>query len=253
MRKKSEINNKILSYIEVGKGQNIIFLHGWGRTGDDFMPLIESLGDNYHMFAIDLPGHGLSEEPSGDLTLDGMADTVKQFIELNNIEDPILVCHSFGARIAIKLAITGVVTNKLIFTGGAGIEKKSIGFKIKVLNYKFMKLLVKTPFYSQYRDDLFANSGSADYKNASPVMKKVMSLAVSEDLSNVLTKINNQTLLYWGSADDATPLWHGEMMNERIENSTLIVKEGLTHYAFLESVDQFNQTVNQFLGGELNE
>ncbi len=253
MRKKSEINNKNLSYIEVGSGQNIIFLHGWGRTADDFMPLIESLGEKYHMYAVDLPGHGDSEEPEGDLTLDGMAEIIKQFIEINNIADPILVCHSFGARIAIKLATAGIVSNKLIFTGGAGIEKKPISFKIKVLNYKFMKLLVKTPLYSQYREDLFANSGSADYKNASPVMKKVMSLAVSEDLSNVLTKINNQTLLYWGSADDATPLWHGEMMNERIKNSTLIVKEGLTHYAFLESADQFNEAVNQFLGGELNE
>ncbi len=251
MRKKCEINKKILSYIEVGAGQPIVFIHGWGRSGDDFMPLIDSLEENYRMIAIDLPGHGASDEPEGDLSLDGISKTIEDlFVELN-IENPILVCHSYGARVAIKLAERKAVTNKLIFTGGAGIEQKPLSFKLKVLHYKFMKLLVKTPFYSQYQADLFANSGSADYKNASPIMKRVMSLAVSEDLTKSLSKIDNQTLLYWGEADDATPLWHGQLMNEKIANSTFISKPNLTHYAFLEASDEFNQTVKQFIGGEL--
>lgn len=251
MRKKCEINNKILSYIEVGQGQPIVFLHGWGRTGDDFMPLIDSLEENYRMIAIDFPGHGESDEPDGDLSLDGIAKTVEQLFKELNIEDPILVCHSFGARIAIKLAASGLITNKLIFTGGAGIEQKPLSFKIKVLHYKFMKILVKTPFYKQYQTDLLANSGSADYKSASATMKRVMSLAVSEDLTSSLPKITNPTLLFWGEEDDATPLWHGQLMNEKISNSTFISKPNLSHYAFLEASEEFNQTVKQFIGGEL--
>lgn len=251
MRKKCEVNNKILSYIEIGAGQPIVFIHGWGRTGEDFMPLIESLNEGYRMIAIDLPGHGASEEPEGDLSLDGIAKTIAQLFVQLKIENPILVCHSYGARVAIKLAEQKVVTNKLVFTGGAGIEQKPFSFKVKVLHYKFMKLLVKTPFYKQYQADLFANSGSVDYKNASPVMKQVMSLAVSEDLTKSLPKIENQTLLFWGENDDATPLWHGQLMHEKIVNSTFISKPNLTHYAFLEASDEFNQTVKQFIGGEL--
>lgn len=253
MRKKCEIDNKVLSYIEVGSGKPIVFLHGWGRSADDFMPLIDSLGEDYRMIAIDLPGHGLSSEPTGDLSLDGLVITINEFFKRLNIDDPILICHSFGARIAIKLAASKQVSNRLIFTGGAGIEKKSLMFKLKVIHYKFMKLLVKTPFYSQYQADLLANSGSADYKNASPVMKRVMSLAVSEDLSKLLSEIDNQTLLYWGELDAATPLWHGQLMNEQISNSTFISKPNLTHYAFLEASEDFNQVVKEFIGGELDE
>ncbi len=253
MRKKCEINNKILSFIEVGNGKPIVFIHGWGRSADDFLPLIEAIDGDYRKIAIDLPGHGSSDEPTGDLSLDGLIVTLKEFFAKENIVDPILVCHSFGARIAIKLAAAGDVSNRLIFTGGAGIEQKPLSFKLKVLHYKFMKLLVNTPFYGQYKEDLFANSGSADYKNASPVMKRVMSLAVSEDLTKLLPKINNQTLLFWGENDDATPLWHGELMSEKIKHSTFISKPNLTHYAFLEASEEFNQLVKQFIGGELDE
>lgn len=250
MIKKCEINSKILSYYEGGSGQPIVFLHGWGRDHNDFMPLIESLGPKYRLIAVDLPGHGESDEPEGDLSLDGIAETINQFFQQQNIENPILICHSFGARVALKLASAGIVSNKMVFTGGAGIEQKPLSFKLKVAHYKFMKLLVKSPFYKQYQADLFANSGSADYKNASPIMKQVMSQAVSEDLTNLLAKIDNQVMLYWGEADDATPLWHGQLMNEKMVNSTLVTKPNLTHYAFLEAREDFNENVKNFIGGE---
>ncbi len=250
MRKKCKINSKTISYLESGSGQPIVFLHGWGRSGEDFMPLIESLNNNYRMIAVDLPGHGESDEPSGDLSINGYVETIKLFLQQLNIDNPILVCHSFGARIAIKMAAADLVTNKLIFTGGAGIEQKSLAFKLKVAHYKFMKLLVKTPLYHQYRDDLFANSGSADYKNASATMKQVLSLAVNEDLTKLLPTIDNQVLLFWGESDEATPLWHGQLMNQSMPNSTFISKQNLTHYAFLEASSEFNEAVKQFIGGE---
>lgn len=251
MRKNSVINGKKLSYIDLGKGQPILFLHGWGRSGDDFLPLINSLNDEYRFISIDFPGFGESEEPDeGNVNLDAYSDVVEKLIEELKIKDTHVICHSFGGRIAIKLASRGKLTGKIVFTGGAGIEPpKPLGFKLKVLHFKFMKFLVKTPFYSQYRDDLLANSGSADYKNASPIMKNVLSLAVNEDLSHLLSKIENDCLLYWGENDDATPVAYGEQMNREIDNSELIIKPGLTHYAFLEASDDFNNQVAKFLGG----
>ncbi len=253
MIKKCEIDGNIINFIEIGTGQNIVFLHGWGRNSSDFTPLVEHLSDDYRKIAIDIPGHGLSDEPTGDLSLDGITKTLIKFFEKEKIKKPILVCHSFGARLALKLVENEFEVSKLIFTGGAGIEKKSVGFKLKVLHYKFMKFLVKTPFYTHFRDDLFANSGSVDYKNASETMKKVLSFAVNENLTNVLTKIKVPTLLYWGENDSATPIEHAYIMNEKIINSKLIIKEELTHYAFLENIQDFNCTVEKFIGGEYNE
>lgn len=250
MRKKCKINDNIINYFEVGTGQPIVFLHGWGRSGDDWNPVIESLGNDYRMIAIDLPGHGESEEPTGDLSLNGLVNVINEFFKTIDIDNPILVCHSFGARIAIKMAAAGMVSNKLIFTGGAGIEQKPLSFKLKVIHYKFMKFLVNTPLYNQYKDDLLKTSGSADYKNASDTMKRVLSLAVNEDLTKLLPKIDNQTLLFWGEADAATPLWHGQLMNQEIRNSTFLSIPNLTHYAFLEASEEFNQAVKQFIGGE---
>ncbi len=249
MRKKTVINGKNMSYYEVGDGQPILFLHGWGRSHADFIPIIECLKANFRCIAVDLPGFGQSDEPNQEkLDIDGYTDAIDQLIEQLNIESAHVICHSFGGRITLKLAAAQKVKGKLVFTGGAGIEPpRSFSFKMKVMHYKFMKILVKTPFYKQYQDDLLANSGSADYKNASPIMKRVLSLTVSEDLSHLLPLVANQTLLYWGQLDDATPLSYGEQMEREMPSATLISMPGLTHYAFLEASDDFKQKVSAFL------
>lgn len=251
MRKKCEIDGKNLSYIEVGAGEPIVMLHGWGRDSSDFTSLIDSLPNNYRKIAIDLPGHGQSDEPSGDLSLDGINAVLLKLFKVLEIDNPILICHSYGARLGIKLAYAGEITNKLVFTGGAGIEIKDLQYKIRVAHFKFMKILANTIFYKQYKRDLLAGSGSVDYRNASEVMKGVMSKAVTEDLSDLLTYIDNSILLYWGEEDDATPLWHGEMMHRGMKNSYLVTKPNLTHFAFLEDSTDFNSYVSKFIGGEL--
>ncbi len=254
MKKNIDINGKNIAFIEQGAGQPIVYMHGWMRSSEDFLPTIEALGDSYRHISIDLPGFGDSDELAGDLSLDGYVNFLKSFLTELEIVNPILVCHSFGARIAIKMAAANELDNKLIFTGGAGIEpKRPLKFRLKVKHYKFMKLLVKTPFYTQYREDLLANSGSSDYKLVSDTMKRVMSLAVNEDLSYLLTSIKNDTLLYWGALDDATPIEYAYQMNNEISNSELVEKEGLTHFAFLEANEDFNSKVKQFIGGGRNE
>lgn len=251
MRKNCKIDGINISYIEEGSGKPIVMLHGWGRDASDFTTLIDFLPNSYRKIAVDLPGHGQSDEPIGDLSLDGINQVILNMFSALGIEDPILICHSYGARLAIKLAYNKEITNKIVITGGAGIEIKDMNYKIKVAHYKFMKFLASTIFYKQYKRDLIAGSGSVDYRNASDTMKGVMSKAVTEDLSDLLSYIDNQVLLYWGEADEATPLWHGEMMHRAMKNSYFVSYPNLTHFAFLENYADFNSYVNKFIGGEL--
>ena len=59
------INNIKINYIkkEIGSKTNIIFLHGWGANINSFMPVINEVSKKYNVYAIDLPGFGLSDEP----------------------------------------------------------------------------------------------------------------------------------------------------------------------------------------------
>ena len=51
----------------IGKGPNLVLLHGWAFNSDIFLNLINKYKNNYCITVIDLPGHGRSPNIDGDL------------------------------------------------------------------------------------------------------------------------------------------------------------------------------------------
>ncbi len=242
------INGLNISYYVEGEGHDLIFLHGWGQNVESFGPVIDILKHDYRVWAIDFPGHGQSQEPETGMTIYEFEEIVSKFIADKEIKNPTLVGHSFGGRVSIIYAAKNENIDSVILTGAAGIvPKKSFSFKAKVAHYKFMKALTLTPLYRQYRDDLLNNSGSADYKNASQVMKECLIKTVNEDLQYLMSDIEVDTLLYWGENDDATPIADGQRMNELIPNSTLKIMPNSGHYAYLENSNDFISEIVSFL------
>lgn len=242
------INDIVINYEKVGSGKPVIIMHGWGQNLEIMYSIVNNLKDNYLVYNIDLPGFGQSDEPNFAYTLDDYALFLEEFIKQNKVKDPIIIGHSFGCRVAIKYAIKNDNLDKLIFTGAAGIkDRHGILFYIRLYAYKFIKKFKDVPFIKHYIQEAMENSGSEDYKNSSPIMKEVLKNSINEDLSDVLNQIKVDTLLIYGSEDDATPLWMGEMMKARIKKSKLIVYEGASHFAYLEQIERFNKDVNDFL------
>ncbi len=246
--KKIQLENLDINYLESGSGKPIVMLHGWGQSSGCFLDIAEEISKTHQVFAIDLPGFGDSDEPDRIYDIYDYEYIVAKFIETLNLKDVTLIGHSFGGRISIIYAASTENVKNLILTGAAGIKpKRSLRYHLAVYHYKYMKFLCKTPLYFQYRDDLMANSGSSDYKNASQVMKQVLSVVVNQDLTHLLSEIKAKTLLYWGENDDATPLSDGQIMEEKIKNSTLKVMSGSGHYAFLENKEDFILEVKKIL------
>ena len=80
-----------------------------------------------------------------------------------------------------------------------------------------------------------AKAGSADYRNASPMMKAVLSKVVNEDLCDRMPLIKAPALLFWGEADTATPLSDAQKMNRLIPDSGLVTVPGGSHFSFLDN------------------
>lgn len=84
-------------YKDWGKGQPIVFSHGWPLCGDaweDQMLFLTSKG--YRTIAHDRRGHGRSEQPWEGNDMDTYADDLAQLIEILDLKDIILVGHSTG-------------------------------------------------------------------------------------------------------------------------------------------------------------
>ena len=231
--------NKCFKYKKYGnKEKNLIILPGWGDTRSTFDFYINNLKDKFTIYIFDYPGFGESDLPNKDLTIDDYALYIKKFIEEKKINNPYILCHSFGCRISLLLiGKYRVLVDKLIIIGGAGIRRHSVKRYLRTKKYKFLKrlsyLLPKKKRISCL-EKLRNKYSSSDYKNLDINMKKTFNNIVNTDLRKYLKYIYTPTLLIWGEIDTSTPLKDGKLMNKIISNSGLITIKKGTHFVYLE-------------------
>ena len=79
--------------------------------------------------------------------------------------------------------------------------------------------------------------------------KQVLIRVTEEEqkMINEICKIENKTLLIYGSLDKETPLYMAKRFNKNIKNSSLFIIKGAGHFCFVEKPDLFNFTVKEFL------
>ena len=133
------------AYRHSGVGKDVILLHGWGQKMIMMSQIETHLEKHFSVYNIDLPGHGESDDPSVPWSVEDYETFLRDFIEKNHIENPILIGHSFGCRFAIHYAAHYPVY-KMVLTGAAGIKPKaSRKMKLKTKMYKIGKwFLLKT-------------------------------------------------------------------------------------------------------------
>jgi pimeloyl-ACP methyl ester carboxylesterase len=242
----------VLNYQVSGEGQSILLLHGWGASSKTFEPVHKHLEKHFKVYSLDFPGFGESEEPPEQWGVDDYMGVLREFITKLNIENPILVGHSFGGRVIIKYTSKYGNVKKIILTGGAGIKpKRKFDYYLKVYFYKTCKKLLKLPILNKYEEEILdkmkSKLGSADYKSISGVMQQTLVKVVNEDLRHLLPDIKAPTLLVWGENDTATPVADGQLMEKMIPNAGLVVLKNAAHYAYLEQLHQFLIIIDKFL------
>lgn len=208
---------------------------------NSFVYQIDFLSRYFDLYLLDLKGFGQNKEMQKPYSLDDYINEVKEFCNKNNIIKPHVIAHSFGGRIALKLSyLEPNFFDKMVLTGCAGLKpRRSLKYRLKVLIYKLLK-----PFLSEKSKAKFFSS---DYKQLSPVMKRSFKLIVNEHLDYTLPKIQNKTLLIFGSNDKQTPLYMAKKLNRGIKNSKLTIYKGTGHFAFIDKPLNFNVEVREFL------
>ncbi|GAA0794175.1 alpha/beta fold hydrolase [Marinobacterium sediminicola] len=90
-----------IRYVSLGRGQAVIFLHGWTSGAREWLPFATELSDNLHTFCWDARGHGQHPPPRLEsMQISQMADDLEQLLEHHGIRDAVLVGHSMGALIS---------------------------------------------------------------------------------------------------------------------------------------------------------
>ncbi|ASU33518.1 alpha/beta fold hydrolase [Mucilaginibacter xinganensis] len=240
-----------INFNESGEGKPLVLLHGWGSNLQAFTKVQEYFETDFHVFAIDLPGFGKSQEPAEVWGVEEYTQFIEEFCRVKNISNPILAGHSYGGRISILFASRNPVL-KLVLLDSAGIKPtRSLEYYIKVYSYKAAKktlpLFVGRSKAEEIMEGYRKKAGSSDYNNASGVMRNILVKSVNEDLQSVMPKIKAPTLLVWGENDTATPVGDAKIMEKLIPNAGLVILKNAGHFAFVEKLHEFLIILNNFL------
>lgn len=255
------INNLKINYLKKGKGKTVLIIPGWGTVINTYITLINSISAYANVICLDMPGFGASDEPKKSWNLDDYVTFIIEFIKSQNIDELDVIGHSNGGRIIIKLMSSKNLNfkiNKIILIGSAGIvHKKTFKQTIKIKTFKLCKKIAQLKPVKAISpgllDKVKNHFGSADYKNASPIMRETMVKLINEDVRQYLPNIKVPTLLIWGENDTATPIKDAEIMEKLIPDAGLVRVKNCSHYVFLETPSYVNIVISNFLNGGNNE
>jgi len=243
-----------LHYTDSEKGEKtVVMMHGWGCNHTTLASIERvALSCGYRVINVDFPGFGDSQEPNDVWGVEEYTRQIEALTKELGIKTPIMLGHSFGGRVGILYASRNQV-EKLILVDAAGIKpKRSLKYYWKVYSFKAIKrlmyLFLGKETAEKHLDARRAKAGSSDYANASPMMRRILSKVVNEDLTDKLQHIKAPTLLIWWENDSATPLYDAKKMERLIPNAGLVSFPGCGHYSFLDNPMQFAAVLRSFLG-----
>lgn len=242
-----------ISYTDEGNGAPVLLLHGWGSSNEVYRGFINTLKSRCRLVAPNFPGCADSDTMDEPWTLQDYCDFVLKFMNAVGLENPIIMGHSHGGRVAMYMTATGMVSPpKIVLLDAAGlIPKKSFKQKFRAKSFKAIKALLTLPVIRNYSASLLDKArrhyGSADYNAAPEVLRKTLVSLVNTDIRDILPNIKCPTLLIWGENDTATPLSDAKIIESLIGDAGLCVIKGTGHFSFVERPFEANAIINSFI------
>lgn len=245
------IDDILTTYYDSGLPQKptLLFLHGWGSNSTLWFRSVEQLDQaGYRLIFLDLPGFGKTQLPTKPYTLDLYAEFVQAFIQKLGVKNHILIGHSFGGKIAARIAakvqsdLMGVV-----FVDSSGLPHTNVGTKLKSWVAHAAKPFFSPSFMQDARTKLLRLVGSDDYV-ADPKLRQTFINIIQEHITFDLPRIKTHTLILWGGSDENSysPPEDAYVFHQSIPNSELHIIENARHYSFLDAPDVFQNKIAVF-------
>lgn len=260
-------------YKDWGRGQPVVFSHGWPLSADAWDDQMIFLGENgYRVIAHDRRGHGRSSQPWTGNNMDIYADDLAELVETLDLKDVVHVGHSTGGgevaryigrhgtkRVAGAVLISAVPPLMLKTSknpGGLPIDVFD-GIRASVLadRSQFFKEL-SLPFYGANRPDSIVSQGLRDsfwlqgmqagLKSAFDCIKAFSETDQNEDLM----KFDIPTLIIHGDDDQIVPIGAAAMLSSKlVKDSVLKVYPGAPHGLTITHKNQVNADLLAFIQG----
>ena len=258
----------------MGEGPALLLLHGTGAATHSMRALAPLLAQHFTVIAPDLPGHGFtSGRPVCGLSMSAMARAVGDLLASLDVVPEIIVGHSAGAAIAVRMMLDGIATPKAI----VGLDAALLPFP--GLAAKLFPALAKALFVNPFAPRLFAQmarvpgeagrflarstgsqidaKGVALYERLlanSGHVGGALAMMANWDLDALkadLSRLHVPLLLIHGGKDAAIPLSNAREAAALVGDGRLLALPGLGHLAHEERPGEVAGIIIHWAGKQL--
>jgi 2-succinyl-6-hydroxy-2,4-cyclohexadiene-1-carboxylate synthase len=245
-----------LNFIELGDPSNesLTLIHGFLGSNRDWEETLDSLKENYHCIAIELPSHGDSRPGSNNST-DSMANSVFEILKGIGVNSSTILGYSLGGRVALSLYknYPQAVNALILESTSPGLKTEAESQQRIIEDKKWATLLSENPedFLKNWEtQSLFSNKFETNIKrsikNSDELSKFLLESSPALNISNWDLYIKVNTLFITGEHDKK----YYEIINQfrkHQPNSEHTVISNAFHNTHLDNTKEFNKTVNNFL------
>lgn len=261
--------------LEAGDGEPLVFIHGGDGEGALWTPLMAELEDDFHLYALDRPGCGLSD-PFDYRHVDlrrHAGDVVSSVLDGLGLESATLVATSMGGFFALATALDhpGRV-RRLVFVGMPVGMFSSVSRPLRLIggvpgmSHRFMKTRGTMEAQRQQYRQMFGIdpdtipvpylearvagvSIPATQETWAVLLRRIAGLRglkpgwyFGEELANLEIPV----LVLWGEHDMA-PAEEGRREAARIARAQFVLMQGLGHHPFLEAPEETARLIRRFV------
>jgi len=218
-------------YEEYGKGTPLLLLHGGSSSISGVGKIIPVLANHFNVIAIDLPGHGRSEQ-TASLSYQLLADYFIEFINQLKLDSVYVMGISDGGNAALIMAADRPETIKKIIVSGSQFK----GPDVYAEDYLFLTTItpeqVEKEWDSGLWNDKYMKSAfkGNDWKKLIYDLRKMWNQEVYIPEEKV-EKIDTKVMIVFGDKD-LVKLEHGIEMYRAIKGSQLLILPNTGHGTF---------------------
>ena len=241
---KIQIEKININYEDYGNKESppLVYLHGWGQNIEMMKPIAEPFKNTNRIIIIDLPGFGQSDKPNDIWSVYDYVEVINKLLNKIKVKNPIMIGHSFGGKLTLLYASKYKCEKIILLASPFKVLIPKLSIKTKIL-----KKLKKVPVLNKLENFAKKHIGSTDYKNADPLMRKIMTNHINLDITEDVKKIKCSSLIIWGENDLEVPMEHAYDLEKLIEDSGVVMLENSTHYAYLENLNQIIKIFRSFI------
>ncbi|RHX89749.1 alpha/beta fold hydrolase [Leptospira stimsonii] len=264
-KKEIQVGSYKWTYLEGGKGETILLVHGFGGDKDNWTRFVRTLTNSYHVVIPDLPGFGENDRKTEDeYSIRTQVSRLDDFTKVLGLGKFHIIGNSMGG--SISGVYTATYPDKILTLGlldSAGVKSPIpselsvylskgrnplVANNDKEFDFLLNFIFVKPPTIPSFLKGYFAEKSIRNREFNEKIYKDLrLNLSVLEER---MKSIHARTLIVWGDTDRVIHISSSDVLLKGIQNSTRVILKDCGHSPMLERPTETAGIYSKFLKGE---